>query len=448
MRLSLLFVALSFGCSGASPSVDTPLAPRCGGEPSFDAEAPALPGPESFVSVALSLPKERIEKQLDEAVPWTLAKASGRSAGVAGKVSYEVRRSPLRLAVKDGDLVVTTELVAEIDVCKPLGPVCLHYGKCRPEWHAVITVPPLTALGDAPRPRLSLGITKGCVLSPVGYDATPELERITQEQARSARGEIGRHVAAGHAEVVRAIEEARRGFRLADESCVSIEPLAVQQTPLQLREGLVELSVAAKARVGFECARGPAPEPYEAADAELPLIETVESVEPQSSVLLTRDLGLDSLASSLAREGVTVRFESGVLGGSTRLLAGVSGLGRCEPEWVVVEPRVVEDRVLFSPLGAEVGASSGADWLRAHGSVALPGELARLRTQLSDVEGRIESETARRLVVTGVRVVAPLNVVPTALVGSDALRVGYRLEGALSIEAPSVDAPSVDASEP
>jgi hypothetical protein len=307
----------------------------------------------------------------------------------------------------------------------------LHYGKCRPEWQATITVPSVVSLDDAPRPRMALGITHGCVLSPVGYDATPELERITREQARNARAEISRRVAAAHARLVAAVREARQGFALGEQGCVSVEPLAVQQTPLVDREGQFGFALRASARVGFECDPRSSPrQPYEGAPDPLPSTETVSAVDEHSRVLLTRDLRYEELAKALGRQGVSVRLSSGLVAGRAHLVAGLSGLGRCEPEWVEVESRLEAGQVVLQPVPA--GADSpAARWLQANGRADLPPELGRVQARLEDVQA-LKSEFERRL-DPGVRLLGPVEVRPVTVPGAEALRVGYELAATLRV---------------
>jgi hypothetical protein len=144
-------------------------------------------------------------------------------------------------------------------------------------------------------------------------------------------------------------------------------------------------------------------------------------------------LPYEAVAQALAQGDVSVHLLSGTLGGSPRLVAGVSGLGRCEPEWVVVEPRVAGDRVVFAPLGADDSDAPAVSWLKQHASIALPPALVRLRTKLDRAEERFSTEAPRRLAGTGIRLDAPIAVVPTAKPGSETLRVGYSVEGTLKV---------------
>jgi hypothetical protein len=384
--------------------------------------------------VQVSLPKELLEKQVSEAVPWTLAKASGRSAGAAGKVTYEVKRDPLRVVVRDGELLVATRLVADIDVCKPIGPVCLHYGKCRPEWQATATVPATLSLDAAPRPRLSVAITRGCVLSPVGYDATPELERITSDQAKNARGQITRQVAAAHGSLLDAVEQARRGLR-SGQDCVQIEPVSVAQTPLVERDGQLEFAFALGARLQLDCAPHRPKQPYEGGADPLPATEIVPQLDGHTRLVVARDLSFEALAESLTRDGTSVRLVSGIVDGKTRLVAGVSGLGQCDPEWVFVEPRIERNQLLVEPVGVDGANSAAARWLQEHGAVDLPEQLVRLRAHLQEFDDRLAGDLTRELRNGPLRVEGPLDLHPLTVPGPSHLRVGFELSGKLRVGA-------------
>lgn len=387
----------------------------------------------SQLSIAVSVPKLELEQQLGRLVPKTLAKASRRSVGAAGRVDYHVERDALTLLVSEGELVTSTRLVADIDVCKPLGPVCLHYGRCRPEWQARVTVPSVVSLDEPPRPRLSLGMTRGCVLSPVGYDATPELERITQEQARSARGQIAARVAEAHERMVAGVRAAQRGRPLGD-GCVRLEPVTVQQTPIREREGKLEFALLVRARVELECTTGPEPEPYEAVDDPLPLTESVAELDPESRVVLARELPYEELARGFADDGVSLRFASGKRGDDAVLLAGVSGLGRCDPEWVVVDPRIEGERLSLVPQTGEGVQSPAADWLRGRPGLELPAGLGRVGSELASADGWLDGDTAGALSEAGLQFDGPLATRTLATPGPTSLRVGFEVEGTLRVE--------------
>jgi hypothetical protein len=431
-----LCLVFSSACSGSPSDAASPLAPRCGGgEPTFEGAVPALATPLTRVALRVEVPTEVVEAALADAVPWVLAKAEGRSLGAAGKVTYKVKRGPLQVSAADDELVVETRLVADIDVCKPLGPVCLHYGSCQPQWVARVTVPMDWSLNEPPSPKLALSIDKGCVLRPVGYDATPELRRITEDQARNARGQIQRSIAQEYEALHAGLRRAREGLRFGKgpDECLRFEPVSLERTRLRPDESVIGIGVAFTARTEWGCASLPVREPYEGGGPVWPDTKVVEQLNPASEIVVAQDTNYSALVLALTQADKKASVASGLLDGAPRMFAGVSGTSKCDPEWLAVEPAVSEDGLVLRPLGVPLAESETARFISMNARVSLAVSPTRLDAELRELEttwrARVDSELAAR----GLRLEGEIDGTTAAELGPEAVRSTLSYTGTLSV---------------
>lgn len=161
-------------CSLRFDEPDLPLAP----------EPPELDVPQSEVVVALSFDPDALAARLAREVPPRVASARDVDAGMAGKLSYRIDRSPFAVDVRDRRLFVSTLLTARADLCKPLGPLgCVQYAYCTPAAHATASIPlslgPSYQLGPA---SVAIRVTRPCRIG--GVDATPRIQQGADAQAR------------------------------------------------------------------------------------------------------------------------------------------------------------------------------------------------------------------------------------------------------------------------
>lgn len=148
--------------------------------------------PRSRIVSNLEIPISAIASRLATEVPNPVSSARNVDAGAAGRLTYTVRRSPFSLDVREGRLLAFCELVAEAEVCKPLGPLgCVSYGSCSPAAHAEASIPlqPRADWGLG-HSRVGIGITRSCRLGPL--DATPILQQGAQAQAARMQARIDR----------------------------------------------------------------------------------------------------------------------------------------------------------------------------------------------------------------------------------------------------------------
>src|SRR5690606_7854341 len=193
--------------------------------------------PGSRLGVTVTVGEDHIQREIGKRVPTTLATGKGQSIGAAGKVSYTVVRKGFTVRSSDDEVSVTTSLLGDVNVCKPLGAICLRYGSCRPEWAVRVSLPTNWAQDSSLRPSTLVEVSKGCVLSPVGYNATPELERITKQQAGKVRGQIRQEVRRVERELQFGWERLHRPIQLAGGGCVSLEVDEIAYAPIQQQGG-------------------------------------------------------------------------------------------------------------------------------------------------------------------------------------------------------------------
>src|SRR5688572_19661995 len=107
--------------------------------------APATEAPSSQIAVAVIARPKAVAREIERQVPAILADVRRQPVGAPGEASYRVRRGPFGVALERDRLFVTTAVVADIEVCKPFGVLCIRYGTCSPQLAAAVSIP--AALG-------------------------------------------------------------------------------------------------------------------------------------------------------------------------------------------------------------------------------------------------------------------------------------------------------------
>ena len=196
-------------------------------------EAPAARPPRSRVSVELVASRSRIESELAAQIPKELAADSGQPIGAPGRLSYRVTRGALALSVEHDSVVLSTNVLVNVAVCKPLGPFCPVYGTCAPELLARGAVPLLIGQDySLPKSQVNIVVTRPCVIA--GYDATPRLERIASQQAQAIERQINRRLPRLRPQVERAWHTLASPIELDDRTCLRIVPDQVVQSSPRL----------------------------------------------------------------------------------------------------------------------------------------------------------------------------------------------------------------------
>ncbi len=187
------------------------------------------PLPSRFV-LNLDVAQQRLLSELNQRVPAQLAQAKNQPIGAPGKATYTVSRGAFRLGLKNGALVVSTPVSANIEVCKPLGPFCVRYGQCRPKFLTSFQVP-LSLSEDyaIARTQSSVDVIQRCTIA--GFDVT---SRLLQEARAQVLG-VSRQINAQLPDVRPFAEGAwralHRTLHLDKQSCLSLDPERLIQGP-------------------------------------------------------------------------------------------------------------------------------------------------------------------------------------------------------------------------
>jgi hypothetical protein len=261
-------------------------------------EAPPAEPPRSRVSVDLVAARSRIESELARQIPTELAAESGQPIGAPGRLSYRVTRGALALGVEDESVVLSTNVRVNASVCKPLGPFCPVYGRCAPELVARGALPLLVGQDySLPRSQVAIQVTKPCVIA--GYDATPRLKGIAEQQARSIERQINRRLPKIRPQVQRVWQALRSPVALEDDACLRIRPDQVMQSPPHLdeRELRLRFAVLGELRHSRPC---PPTEPDEQ-ETELPSPEKDADLAPGVDLRTALVVDWQSVSEQLTR---------------------------------------------------------------------------------------------------------------------------------------------------
>lgn len=434
---------LLWGCSGARSESTLDQLNQCGKTtPVFDSTLPPPAPKDSEIVLEVKVSEAALSERLSEAVPHVLARESGRSMGTPGKVSYEVRRGDFRFEPREGALSVTTSLVADIEVCKPLGPVCLHYGACRPEWAVQVVVPQPLSLEAPPRPTLGLSLTKGCVLRPVGYDATPELRKITTNQARSARAQMQRQIDDQFRLLSRSLRSLESGIRFDDsqDACLRVLPSSIAQGEMTLDEGQLAWTVALQGRAELGCssdAGEQGSDELEGTPFPTTMPYTEKATPPRVIVAspVTFDQFSEAVLTSLAKTGRKggLSLVSGTIAGKPHLAAGVSEVADCGEHWVSVAPEVDGNELVLRPTDASRVDAKVVQWLKAHARVALPEALAQLAHKAEQANALGLDAARAELTQRGLKLEMDERPELTAEIESQAIGVQLSMDGRVKL---------------
>jgi hypothetical protein len=240
-----------------------------------------------------------ILEQIAARVPKVVAEARKQNIGAAGRATYRIERQDIRLVAKPDRLSVEVPLGGNIEVCKPFGGACIRYGQCAARFLAAVTEDVrLTDDYRLPPPSVSVRAER-CVLRPVGFDATGELQKIGDDEARKIQRELERARPKMREPVEAAFKAMQRPIDLDGGYCAVFEPDTVSYGALeQSRENLrLNVGVLGTARLTRECsstnesgATLPKPKRVPAlpanSEVELPLELSFESIEPELALAL------------------------------------------------------------------------------------------------------------------------------------------------------------------
>jgi Domain of unknown function (DUF4403) len=298
------------------------------------------------------LSQERLLAQLSEQVPNTVAHAKNQSIGAAGRVTFTIRRNDFQLETADDSINLTTHLNGDIDVCKPIGPFCAHYGSCKPTWNVKVSLATNFAEDSELRARTKVELDKGCVLKPVGYDATDELERITRDEARKVRDRINGELAQINRRIERTLKRWSKPQRW-DGDCIQWHAERARYTAPHSADGKLGTAIELEGQLAPSC------ETDATSDAEdtsaLPKFEAAKELSPEIDLVLETAWPLEAVqeAAKATHGGLELAI-SGPPGGATadaenRLWLRQAG-GACSG-WLQVVPRIAQGQLRFDAVG-------------------------------------------------------------------------------------------------
>jgi hypothetical protein len=378
----------------------------------------------------LRIDEARLSAELGARVPKQLAEARGRDVGAPGKLSYTITRGGFRYNVGSGSLSIETDLSGKLEVCKPLGPVCLRYGDCRPAWNASVSLPlewtePLKA-------TTQVQMTSGCVLKPVGYDATTQVEEVTAREA----GKIDRRIDSELAEAQRGwLARLREGLHPvkilpegdAEPLCLSVTTQALEYDVTPAPEGEpAGVSVAAQVQgdLNLSC-EGPRP---------LPTPRWAPGLAPEIDVHIPLAVSFQELEAQLSRNApapVSLRsFRSFAPEGLNTLFVGLDGYDACGTLWLLVQPRLTPEGIQL----ITQATGRAAAWLNAQ-VVPSPRERAALEAALAKTQTRLETQLERLKTEQDVHVQLRTELQPEVHVDRNSLVLVLRLRGQAQAQA-------------
>ncbi len=427
LRATLCLVLTACGASKPEPQL---------GGPEHSCQEPTgpipLPLPElrSKLGLRVELAEKEIERQLARNVPRTLARAKNQSIGAPGKVTYRVDRDGFSISANDTGLEVNTRLLGDIDVCKPVGPFCVAYGACNPQWAVQVAVPTDFDQDLSLRVRTAVNITKGCVLRPVGYDATSELERITRQQTRNVRQRIRSEVQRVERQMQEAWRRIHEPLALEGGGCLRLAVDEVAFRPISQREGRLSTAVQAEGTLALSCdddapEEASAPVGASRQSDDGPVVTAKPELQPSVDMAVGVDWPLAELEQALEHatgHKSALRVVGGAEGAPNELHLNRDVSAAC-PHWERVAPRLDERGLRLEPVSGS-GESPPV--------LSPPATFAQLEPALDQLESRL-SQAITQAGEQGVTVDVDKQLEFDVEVGADRLRLIRRARGEANV---------------
>jgi hypothetical protein len=398
-------------------------------------------------------------QELGRRVPQQLASAKRQSIGAAGTVDYTVTRSRFRVQTQPNALRLTTQLSGAISTCKPLGPFCVHYGSCNPKWEVAVTLPTDFERELALRPQTSVDMTTGCVLRPVGYDASADLERITRSQTRTARGQIRREINHIEAQVRSRWDQSQQPLALPSGQCLQLAIEQVAYAPPREQDGSLHAAVQASGSIAIGCG-GDAKTPpggsgvaaREGADADLPEVVEARDLEPALDAVVTVPWHNEDLEALIAAElGDSVELaiadrpsrQEPAVGEATHgnALYMTRDTDQACKHWQELVPSLDEGVLTLTPSGRSPLKQTSMPPL----SLALPSAALGLQAALEGLAARL-GDAVRAAGEEGFTLHVVQATSRTVDVDATGLRIVFRLRGKAAVRAKKAAVASISSS--
>ncbi|MEZ4226069.1 MAG: DUF4403 family protein [Polyangiaceae bacterium] len=275
------------------------------GQPAAEAATPS-----SRLVVELRARASALSREIAKQVPRTLGSARQQPSGVVGNVSYVVTRGNIGVSLEGERLVATVPVAAEVEVCKPLGPICIRYGACSPRLSARAAIPLVLGEDYSLRPaRASVALTKTCVIA--GFDAAPEIRKMARQQIGAIEARINSSVPPLRGYVQGAWQLLQVPVALSRDTCLKAEPESLSQSLPRMTDGVLSMRLGATAKATFEdpCAERDAKE----AASPLPPRRLDESLPAESELRVVLRSGWREVSASLSRSARQTRGDVQIL---------------------------------------------------------------------------------------------------------------------------------------
>jgi hypothetical protein len=405
----------------------------------------------SRVGMGAELGVAELTSLISQKVPETLAHEKNRSIGMAGRVDYTVTRGDIALHTTPEALQISMPLDGKIDVCKPLGPFCPDYGHCKPKWDVKINVPTNYSEDPRLRARPSVELANRCVLQPVGYDATSELERITHDQARQIKDRINGELGRVQGKLDDAWTQLAEPSHIAPGVCVSWHSERLEYAAPKINDKVLSAAAELVGQLDTHCPGRPESEKHEGDEqdgtpgAEYPGADhsTKETrppyvartdLSPQVNITAEIEWSFADVSAAMRATGhdfaLSATSRASKQDAADRDQPNRLWLGVPKPgcvEWVPVEPRIVGTTLRFA-------APEGADDLPAElGALELPlpKSYLGLGHALDDVHARLDRAKAE-LREEGFSLATDTHETPSVRVAAEDLHLGLSLIGSAS----------------
>ena len=270
--------------------------------PAVAAELPPPPPraetPPSELAVEIIVRPKALAREIERQVPTILADVKRQPVGAPGEASYRVRRGPFGVALEGDRLFVTTGVVADIEVCKPFGGLCIRYGTCSPELAAAVSIPAILGRDYAiGRARASVNLTRPCYI--LGKDVSAPI----RDAARDQIAQIERRVNAALPDLRAPLAQASRVLELplalGPGICIRVEPRRAFQEKPQMAGGVIKTRFGVVGRVQVE--RPCPPEPTPGPARSLPELEQVGEAARGIALVVPIRMGWSEVSAELSR---------------------------------------------------------------------------------------------------------------------------------------------------
>lgn len=262
-------------------------------DPTVLAKAEARELPTSQLVFTGDVAEAQVLTAISAQVPATLAHEKDRPIGAPGRVTYTVTRGTIDSSLRDGAFHVTTLANASIEVCKPLGPFCVTYGRCQPVLATTVSLP--LALNDdyGYKPlTTSLRAERGCQIA--GFDVTPRLTSLARSNLDTIQKRIERSLPPIRPWAERLWELTRNPLFLDAGHCLRVTPKRFVQAPAKETSTGYELGVGVDLNVELttNCERRESP--------PLEPLATETNLAKQPALRLAQLVDTESVAKQLS----------------------------------------------------------------------------------------------------------------------------------------------------